>query len=99
MFCEYFILYNNCSSGARPAFHRMGTYGYPMGQNGRVALVRTDDSEERIACIIRVIRIGKLGTMLGVTSNRSMLLADSCHPDDGGDTFLRNVSSYKSHTA
>jgi hypothetical protein len=27
------------------------------------------------------------------------LLTDSCHPDDGGDTFLRNVGSYKSHTA
>jgi hypothetical protein len=24
---------------------------------------------------------------------------DSCHPDDGGDTILRNVGSYKSHTA
>jgi hypothetical protein len=24
-------------------------------------------------------------------------LADSCHPDDGGDTFPRNVGSYKSH--
>jgi hypothetical protein len=22
-----------------------------------------------------------------------------CHPDDGGATFLRNVGSYKSHTA
>jgi hypothetical protein len=24
---------------------------------------------------------------------------DSCHPDDGGAMFLRNVGSYKSHTA
>jgi hypothetical protein len=24
---------------------------------------------------------------------------DSCHPDDGGATFIRNVGSYKSHTA
>jgi hypothetical protein len=24
--------------------------------------------------------------------------ADSFHPDDGGDKFLRNVSSYKNHT-
>jgi hypothetical protein len=23
---------------------------------------------------------------------------DSCHPDDGGATFFRNVGSYKSHT-
>jgi hypothetical protein len=37
----------------------------------RVALVRTDDSEERIASIIRVKSIGELGTILAVTSNRS----------------------------
>jgi hypothetical protein len=24
---------------------------------------------------------------------------DSCHPDEGGARFLRNVGSYKSHTA
>jgi hypothetical protein len=27
------------------------------------------------------------------------LLADFCHPDDGGDTVLPNVRYYKSHTA
>jgi hypothetical protein len=36
-----------------------------------VALVRTDVSEERIATIIRALRIGELGTTLAVTSNRS----------------------------
>jgi hypothetical protein len=30
---------------------------------------------------------------------RCSKLADSCQVDDGGDTFLRNVGSYKSHTA
>jgi hypothetical protein len=34
----------------------------------RVALVRTDDSEERSAPIIRVTRIGELGTTLVVTA-------------------------------
>jgi hypothetical protein len=34
-----------------------------------VAIVRTDVSEERIAPIIRVTRIGELGTTLAVTSN------------------------------
>jgi hypothetical protein len=34
----------------------------------RVALVRTDVSEERSASIIRVTRIGKLGTTLSLTS-------------------------------
>jgi hypothetical protein len=35
-----------------------------------VALVRTDVSEELSVSIIRVTRIGELGTTLGVTSNR-----------------------------
>jgi hypothetical protein len=38
-----------------------------------VTLVTTDVSEERIASIIRIIRIGELGTTLAVTSNRSTL--------------------------
>jgi hypothetical protein len=39
----------------------------------REALVRTDVSEERIASIIIVTRIGELGTTLAVTFLRSML--------------------------
>jgi hypothetical protein len=39
----------------------------------RVTLVKTDVWGERIASIIRVTEIGKLKTMLTVTSNRSML--------------------------
>jgi hypothetical protein len=39
----------------------------------RVALVRTDISEELSASIIRVTRIGGLGTTLAVTSNRRTL--------------------------
>jgi hypothetical protein len=39
----------------------------------RVALVRTDVSEEISASFIRVARIGELGTTLAVTSNRSTL--------------------------
>jgi hypothetical protein len=35
----------------------------------RVALVTTDVSEELSASSIRVARIGKLGTMLALTSN------------------------------
>jgi hypothetical protein len=55
-----------------------------------VALVRTGVSQDRSASIIRVTRIGELGTTLDVTSN-------PCHPDGGGK-FLRNVGSYKCHT-
>jgi hypothetical protein len=54
-----------------------------------MALVRTDVSEELRASFIRVKRIGELGTTLPVT----------CHPDEGDAKFLRNVGSYKSHTA
>jgi hypothetical protein len=41
--------------------------------------------DELSASIIRVTRIGELGTTLAVT--------------DGGAKFLQNVGSYKSHTA
>jgi hypothetical protein len=37
----------------------------------RVALVRTDVSEEPVASTFSVTRIGELGTTLAVTSNRS----------------------------
>jgi hypothetical protein len=39
----------------------------------RVALVRTDVSDELSASFISVKRIGELGTTLAVTSNRRML--------------------------
>jgi hypothetical protein len=44
----------------------------------RVAIVRTDVSEEIIVSIVRVTKIGELGTFA---------------------KFLRNVDSYRSHTA
>jgi hypothetical protein len=43
------------------------------GMLRRVALVRTDVSEERSASFIGVTRIGELGTTLAVTSNRRTL--------------------------
>jgi hypothetical protein len=79
----------------------------------RVPLARTDVnvSEESSASIIRVTRISELGTMLAVilvflysvplllVSANVVPNTDSCHPDDGGATFIRNVGSYTSHTA
>jgi hypothetical protein len=68
----------------------------------RVALVRTEYSEELSASFIRVTRIGELGTTLAVTSNRRTLRRigiDSCHLDERGAKLLRNVGSYKSHAA
>jgi hypothetical protein len=44
------------------------------GMLRRVALVRTDVSEEPSASFIRVTRVGELGTTLAVTGNRRMLL-------------------------
>jgi hypothetical protein len=55
-----------------------------------VALVRIDVSKEFCASI-RVTRFGELGTTLAVTSNRRKQRRNT--------TFLRNVGSYKSHTA
>jgi hypothetical protein len=43
----------------------------------RVALVRTDVSDELSASFIRVTRIGELGT-LAVTSNRHTLRRNTC---------------------
>jgi hypothetical protein len=43
------------------------------GMLRRVALVRTDVSEEPSASFIRVTKIGKLGTTLAATSYRSTL--------------------------
>jgi hypothetical protein len=62
-----------------------------------VALLRNDVSEELNASIIRVTRIGELGT-LAETRNRRTLRRNTV-VDYGGAMFLRNVGSYKSHTA
>jgi hypothetical protein len=43
------------------------------GMFRRVVLTRTDISEEHIASIIRMSRVGELGTTSAVTDNRSML--------------------------
>jgi hypothetical protein len=71
-----------------------------------VALVITDVSEERIAFIIRVTRIGELGKTLAVTSKPHLLVGANVVPSspilvtiaDKDDTLLRNVGYYKSHT-
>jgi hypothetical protein len=74
------------------------------GSLRRVALVRTDVAEEPGTSFIRVIRVKKY--LVFVRSVRRLLVAACvvpsspiCHPDEGGARFLRNVGSYKSHTA
>jgi demethoxyubiquinone hydroxylase (CLK1/Coq7/Cat5 family) len=51
-----------------------------------LAPIRTDISEERVASIIRVTRIGELGT-LAVTSNRSTLRRNTMRVT----VFLRSI--------
>jgi hypothetical protein len=67
----------------------------------RVAIVRTDVSEEHGASFIMGTKIGEPGTTQAATSNRLMLQinTDFCNPNEGGARFLRNVGSYKNHTA
>jgi hypothetical protein len=74
-----------------------------------VALLRTDVSEEPSHSIIRVSRICELETLaINISSQRLSVASygyrcayfiDSFHPDGEGSRFLRNVGSYKSHTA
>jgi hypothetical protein len=57
-----------------------------------VDIVWTDVSEERIASILRVEKSA-------ATCSRWFLAPGFFYPEDGGDTFLRNVGSYKTYTA
>jgi hypothetical protein len=59
------------------------------GMLRRVALVRTDVSEERITSIIRVTRIGELGTALALTNNRRRLRRNTVY----SNTMYYNISS------
>jgi hypothetical protein len=61
-----------------------------------VVLVRTDVSEEHIASIIRVTNRRARNVSSNSQPNHA---ADSCHPDDGRDSFVRNVGSDMSHAA
>jgi hypothetical protein len=85
-----------------------------MGSFGKlrhVVLVRTDVSEDLSYSIIRVTRMGELGTLtitltsvflrsaLRLLVTATFLVHRFFSPDDGGAKFLRNVGSYKSHTA
>jgi hypothetical protein len=54
---------------------------------------------ERLTSIVRVKRICELGTTLAVTSKWNAPKRNTCHPDDGGNNFLRNVGSHKNLTA
>jgi hypothetical protein len=69
----------------------------PSGMLRCVVLVKADDSEKFSSSFIRVTRIDELGTALAVTSNRRTLRR-STNIEEGAK-FLRNVGSYKRHSA
>jgi hypothetical protein len=68
MLLLFFI--NNTSECKICGFHGGGYEEWSSGMLRRVALVRTDVSEEISVSLIMVTRIGELGTTLAVTSNR-----------------------------
>jgi hypothetical protein len=47
--------------------------------------------------IIFIVVMALYSSFLGISHSFSFLIP--CHPDEGGAKFLRNVGSYKSHTA
>jgi hypothetical protein len=61
------------------------------GMLSRVAVLRTNVSEG--------LGISSQRASVASYSLRCSYFTDSCHPDEGGAKFLRNVVSYKSHTA
>jgi hypothetical protein len=70
------------------------------GRWRRVALIRNDVSEDRIASIFRVYEYSfHRSRCLNKSLPLALCLLVLVHPEDGGDTILRNVSSYNSHTA
>jgi hypothetical protein len=74
-----------------------------MPSNGmwrHMGLVGTGFSEERVASIFRVKNPrAKKNVSLSANCWRFSLLADCFCPEDGRDTLLRNIVSYKTHTA
>jgi demethoxyubiquinone hydroxylase (CLK1/Coq7/Cat5 family) len=67
------MLFSELSIGVSTQTPALGTMS-SSAMLCRVALVRTDVSEELSASIIRVTRIGELGTALVVTSNGQISL-------------------------
>jgi hypothetical protein len=59
----------------------------------RVALVRTNVLEELSSSVIRVTRIGELGTTLAVTSNRRTVLTRAILPNIQENGFLNRHGS------
>jgi hypothetical protein len=61
----------------------------------RVALLRTDISEEPSTSFIRVTRIGELGTMLAVTSNRRTLRRNTKEALSSSETSVPTKATWR----
>jgi hypothetical protein len=61
------------------------------GMSHRVVLVRSDVSEELSASIIRVTRIGELGTMLAITNMCRLLVTANVHSSPILVTVMKGV--------
>jgi hypothetical protein len=86
----------NTNSGIMIRISEKSTREWRMASSGmlrRVALVRTDVSEELSASFIGVTRIGELGTMLAVTSNRCTLHPEANYNNWATATSWRNLVS------
>jgi hypothetical protein len=66
---------------------------------GLVALVRTDDSLDRIALVIRVTRIGEIVTTLVATSNRSTLRRNTIYFHAPKHWFLQEPEGRTRHSS
>jgi hypothetical protein len=74
-------------------------YVIPSSPNLVTLMMEAIRSFEKSVTTIATLRyITEDGITVSSYGSHSQL-ADSCHPDDGGDTFLRSVGSYKSHAA
>jgi hypothetical protein len=67
------------------------------GMLRRVALVRTDASEELSVSIIWVSRIGELGTRLAVNSNRGMVRRNTWYLVNSTQSISQQRASVKSY--
>jgi hypothetical protein len=70
---EWGSAHRRAAAHTQDSTNRINTRMGSSGMVRRVALVRTDVSEERSASFIRVTRMGGLGTSLAGTSNRPTL--------------------------
>jgi hypothetical protein len=101
-----FVSHRNAMMGRqlRDIYHcqqRRRGRGAQWTQYGSECIYETDviTIKDKQNLFWRMVSSGMLSRWGLVRPDVSDELADSCHPDEGCAKFLRNVGSYKSHTA